>query len=723
MNADIEADGIAIGCRLSIRVLTDMETEVKVMKTNYQRFKQMFVVLLAGLIAFSNLTPMQAQNVRRRAPERVIEEEQGNPSELHYLPRYNRAAMGHDHSHDGGEDVSAEEIADNGINNGEGSLPQIRERAQAPNWNSAAGRAAAADQLAIDLSETEGGQVSAAQRQLSVTGNQSIIFDGQNVCTIPDVTIPGSGCCSYTINDQANSQNVKYRQPYHVFNTGTDAQREAAARNFADSVRASMPMFLPYKNSHVYPGSGWLYGGGSFHGAIDYSRDNAQEGVDATFGVYSVADGTVVTKLWNDLMGNVVIIEHVAPNGDRYRTTYMHLRDGFDHDLAEAKDIPAGDKYDDNGNVTRQYRYYLFSHKANPDPLYWGTNNQKIKVEVGDTVHAGQLIAWSGNTGYGGAGWGLDNNGNVTNKATANNHLHLMTTVPDPRPAYPNDWVQIDPYGVYAEADSGGGCYDLLDDTPYVRLFAPFYSNFHNVPANVVSKYFGYYPGMGYALQTLNLHRNGNEVLASGSFQRNLPSQWKARFYMTGADFQHWFDEYHDQGLRPREISVTRDGSGNPRFNVIWKKRNGEGYYTYFGLTDAEWSQKRTQHVTNGGMVVEEHVAYDTNGGARHAGIFVSSPTPVTAELHYLSFAVFNSLLAPLKAQGYKQTNMNVEEIGGGRSYSGVWRKVAGTWAMEYNLTPQEYQSAFEDYRAQGYRLYRIQGYADSDRFAAIWTK
>ena len=64
-----------------------------------------------------------------------------------------------------------------------------------------------------------------------------------------------------------------------------------------------------------------------------------------------------------------------------------------------------------------------------------------------------------------------------------------------------------------------------------------------------------------------------------------------------------------------------------------------------------------------------------------------------------------------------------VEEIGGGRSYSGIWRKVAGTFAMEYNLTPQEYQSTFEDYSAQGYRLYRIQGYSDSDRFAAIWTK
>ena len=127
--------------------------------------------------------------------------------------------------------------------------------------------------------------------------------------------------------------------------------------------------------------------------------------------------------------------------------------------------------------------------------------------------------------------------------------------------------------------------------------------------------------------------------------------------------------------------------------------------------------------MTNGGMVVEEHVAYDTNSGVRHAGVFVSSSKPVTYEVHYLSSLTLTSLLPALKAQGYKQTNFDVEEINGGRLYGGIWRKIPGTYAMEYNLTPQEYQSAFEDYSALGYRLYRIQGYSDSDRFAAIWTK
>ena len=58
-----------------------------------------------------------------------------------------------------------------------------------------------------------------------------------------------------------------------------------------------------------------------------------------------------------------------------------------------------------------------------------------------------------------------------------------------------------------------------------------------------------------------------------------------------------------------------------------------------------------------------------------------------------------------------------------GARVGGIWRKVPGTWATQIGLTPQGYQSAFDSYTSQGYRLYRIQGYADSSRFAVIWTK
>lgn len=678
---------------------------------HYQLFKRTFVIFLVALMVFSAMPAPQAQIARRPAPRVADEGEKGDLSALHYATRQRQNS----HPEEAGEHGEEATIK---IETSQTLLDwqnEIASRPAAPHWNSPAGRTATADQLT--------GELPAEQDRPTLEGflNKATTFNIQSFCTTPDITLPGSGCCSYGIKDQLNNINVVYRQPYHVFTAGTDNQREQAAQSFAATVRASMPMFLPYKNSHVTTGQGWIYDNGSFHGAIDFVRTNAQAGVDPTFGVYAVADGKVVSVLWDDLLGNTVVIEHKAPNGDRYRTAYMHLRDGFNHDLAKAQAMPSGDHYDANGKVIRQYKYYLFAHKPNPNPLWWGTNSQTIQVNVGDTVSAGQFIAYSGNTGSGGAGNGLDDNGNPYDLATANNHLHLMTTVPDPRPAYPNDWIQVDPFGVYAKASTG--CYDLLDDTKFVRLFAPFYPSFHNVPLAVVSKYFGYYPGMGMALQTLSLHRNGGDVLASGSFQYGLSSQWYARFYMTGADFQYWFDQYSGQGFRPREISVTPDSNGTPRFNVIWKKVAGEGYYTYFGLTDAEWSQKWNQHVVNGGYIVDEHVAYNTSNGARHAAVFISSPKPAFYEYHYMSSAVFNSTFAALNAQGFRQTNMDVEEIGGGRTYGGIWRKIPGSWITLYGMTAQDYQTNFDTYASQGYRLYRIQGYADSDRFAAIWTK
>ena len=681
--------------------------------------KRLLITFLAALLAFAPLPSLHAQMSRvvkptGPTPHRVQlpEDESDNPSTLLYAPRNGRAVTG---IAEEGEPQSRAATRPTKRGSGAASVVEtlpVSASTLDPAWNTAAGRARAAEKMAVHLEQ--GG---VAQPDLA-----NIMFNGQDVCSVPDLVKPeANGCCSYNYPDQLGGGSDWYRQPYHVFTMGTDAQRETAARNFAATVHASLPMFVPYKNSHVHPGGGWLYNGGDFHGAVDFGRDNAAVGTDPSFGVYAIADGKVVSVFWDNWSGNIVIIEHTAPNGDRYRSTYMHMRDGFDHDLAKAKAIPAGDKYDDNGKINNTWKYNKYAHKANPNALYWGTNSQTIQVEVGDTVAAGQFLGWSGDTGPGGAGNGLDANGDPTDPATANNHLHLMTTVPDPRPGFGTDWIQVDPYGVYNQVATG--CYDLLDTAAYPRLFAPFYPSFHNVPLAVVSKYFGYYPGMGMALQTLSLHRDGNEVLASGSFQWGLSSQWYARFYMTGSDFQNWFDEYDSKGYRPREISVTPDSNGNPRFNVIWKKRAGEGTYSYFGLTDAQWQQKWNEHVVNGGMAVDEHVAYDTGSGARHAAVFITGQQAGWYEYHYMSWANFDTTFHQLANQGFHQTNMDVEEIGNGRYYGGIWRHVPGSWVTLAGMTAAEYQTAFNTYGAQGYRLYRIQGYADSSRFAAIWTK
>ena len=323
---------------------------------------------------------------------------------------------------------------------------------------------------------------------------------GAAACIQPTVSLTNSKCCSFTLPDEVAGQNVSYYNPSApkaYFATAADAEA------FAASIRASMPLFLPFYDGDVVLGQGWVYGSGAFHGSVDFVKKSSAygPGIDPTIEVRAAGDGKVVTVKWSSWLGNVVIIEHKAPNGDRYRSVYMHLRNGYDNDIANAQamTVNADDqKKDENGNYKRKYKYYLYAHQDTHSQQQWGTNAQTIKVKPGDTVHAGQLIAYSGNTGYGGAGWGLDNDGNATNPNTANNHLHFQLTAPFPGTS---DWVFVDAYGVYEQA--GSHCYDLLDETDYVRLLAPFYPSFHNVPVDYVTHYWGYYTGMGMALQTI----------------------------------------------------------------------------------------------------------------------------------------------------------------------------------------------------------------------------
>lgn len=585
-------------------------------------------------------------------------------------------------------------------------------------WNSAATRRANAQvvQLGPDVRASLGlggaGAVTARSAQ----------FDGEPVCVEPDIVMPDSKCCSYAIQDQVANQTIYYRQPAWALADGDAPATEQVCREFAATVTASMPLFVPYESGHVRAGQGWFYNSGSFHGAVDFSKDDYPEGDDPSFKIYAIGPGTVRSVVWDNWSGNIVVIEHAAADGKKYRSAYKHMRNGFTHDLAAAKAIPlATDKmYDAEGKPTQTMKYKLYAKLPNPSQLQWGTDTQKIQVKAGDHVVAGQFLGWSGNTGPGGAGKGLADDGTPNNPVTANNHLHFMMCVPNPT-GDETEWVQVDPYGVYSQVSSD--CYDILDDTPYARLFAPFYPAFHNVPLDVFTDRFGYYPEMGYGLQTVSVHRKNDKVLVSGAFERGLPGGWYCRVYMTGEQYQHWFDEYGKQGFRPRELSITNDAQGNARFSAIWKKGAGEAFVAVHNQTDAGWKQKWDELVVKGKMRVEECVAYSDHGAPRLAGLFVKDAEHAFYEKHYMDSNALQSSFNTYSGQGFALTSVNAAKIDGKTLYSGVWRKRPGSWVAKHGLSPQDYQKEFDQLTSSGYRLHQVYGYDNSERFAAVWTK
>ena len=195
----------------------------------------------------------------------------------------------------------------------------------------------------------------------------------------------------------------------------------------------------------------WNYDGslGHFsHQAIDYVYPDR-----STFPVLSAAPGTVIFAGYHPGGGNTIVVSHDAEGvKDLYRTVYIHLRNGADHDCAfgwlVSTKLEMNDKDFTNYVNTLEKTGCKKNDQTNLDSGHWGTNDQIFNVQEGDTVNAGDLLAYAGTTGPGGGGL-----------KGYNNHLHMMFAKKDTS----NDrWYFFDPYGIYAEKP----CYPHLTTDP-----------------------------------------------------------------------------------------------------------------------------------------------------------------------------------------------------------------------------------------------------------------
>src|SRR5213078_3480673 len=122
-------------------------------------------------------------------------------------------------------------------------------------------------------------------------------------------------------------------------------------------------------------------------------------------------------------------------------------------------------------------------------------------------------------------------------------------------------------------------------------------------------------------------------------------------------------------------------------------------------------------------MRVEDYAGYEVNGVRMNAAIFVGDGSTSFAEWHYLSLGDLQTKFNNYYAQGLYLSDLTVTELSSGRSYGGVWRPQAQGAPAYVNMTPADYQAKFDQFAAQGYCLRKIQGYANSGQFAAIWMK
>lgn len=560
-------------------------------------------------------------------------------------------------------------------------------------WNSAVGRRIFLGEIGEIEADNEGASYhprgSIEQQILEATASGDFCVEPSHYVTASDRTF--TGWTSQT-----------FQAPGNAFAT----KLEATA--FLEKVHAEQPFFLPFSDPDVKLGHGWYYSsGGDLHRACDFSRSGVEENEDPTFLVKSSGTGVVRAVTWDGNGGNVVGVEHTASGGQKIMICYLHLRNGKSNDVANAKSSTSLD--------SKYVKYRAFANNY-PNHISWGTEGQKIKVKVGHVLHPGDDIAYAGNTGAGGAGGGLNADGSPTSWK-GNVHLHAYFAVPHPTKM--NTWVWVDPYGVYDRVDTG--CYDLLKDTRFSRIFAPFYPTFHGVPFEVFRFYFGYYPDMGYKLRTLSVHRKGEKLLASGSFQSGIPGGWYVHGYMTPEKFQEKADQYFASGYIPRETSITKTLAGDSRYTAIWRALEpGESVEHRGALTVGQWAARWEERVVDDGWRVEDYFGFNIDGTEFISGLFTSNaPRPFLLHRNRTS-AEMNQLVDDDADQGLLPVSFNVAELAEGRRYTGIFRDVPGCWKVFWGRTPSDYQALVTSQVALGYRAWKIQGYADSSRYAVI---
>lgn len=243
---------------------------------------------------------------------------------------------------------------------------------------------------------------------------------------------------------------VVYHWPCLTFD-GSQRIARMSALEFSDT-----PLFtLPFSDTAVKQRGPWLYSPGSWHHAIDFSRDDR-----ASFPVHATAAGRVIFIGWDWWSGNTIVISHDSGGvKDAFRTIYMHLRNGPTNDADQSWNVTVPKLSEPRLSQFKKYLKDTGCPKGGPyvpQAKYWGTDADKIDMSLlGKNVAAGAVIARAGCTSTGGCGC-TDDSATYTWGGGVNTHLHIFFARRDPAD---NEWYFIDPYGIYAS----GSCYPALN--------------------------------------------------------------------------------------------------------------------------------------------------------------------------------------------------------------------------------------------------------------------
>ncbi len=142
------------------------------------------------------------------------------------------------------------------------------------------------------------------------------------------------------------------------------------------------------------------------------------------------------------------------------------------------------------------------------------------------------------------------------------------------------------------------------------------------------------------------------------------------------------------------------------------------------GMSSSQY-QSQFNYWVGQGYRLTDISGYNVNGAVRFAAIWEKKSGPAWVARHGMTSSQYQSQFNYWVGQGYRLTVIDGYEQSGQARYAAIWEKSSGpAWIARHGMTSSSYQSQFNYWTSHGYRLSWIQGYGIGgvDYYAAIWT-
>lgn len=212
--------------------------------------------------------------------------------------------------------------------------------------------------------------------------------------------------------------------------------------------------------------------------------------------------------------------------------------------------------------------------------------------------------------------------------------------------------------------------------------------------------------------------------LYMASFERARGPDWVARHGLSGNQYQTAFDQLTRDGFRPTCVSGAGAGNGDI-YAAIFEKSAGPAWAARHGL-DAAGYQAVFDELSPKGYRPKWLSAYSVGGRERFAGVWEKSDGPAWAARHGLDGSQYQAAFNELGAQGFRLRGICPYVSGHSVRYVAWWDRSDGdAWVARHGLTEAQFRATHNSLAAQGYDLASggsaLQGTVDI--YAGLWEK